>query len=197
MSGELRWDPGWFADPTGRHDHRWWDGAAWTGHVADAGVAGKDPLDARPRERDATASGPEDSGPAERTRGPVADGAARSTVDPVAILALILAIIALLIALLPVVGIVPATAAVIVAVIARARVRRSGRRGEGVAIAGLVIAIGALIVAVLVTIVAFSVFGGTGGELQEALRAYADCLEVESQATCRARLEQDLSRMVR
>jgi hypothetical protein len=38
--------PAWHPDPTGRHDHRWWDGTQWTEHVADAGVAGVDPLDA-------------------------------------------------------------------------------------------------------------------------------------------------------
>jgi len=27
----------WYADPTGRHDVRYWDGAAWSSHVADAG----------------------------------------------------------------------------------------------------------------------------------------------------------------
>jgi len=34
---------GWFADPGGRHQHRYWDGAGWTEHVADAGVAALDP----------------------------------------------------------------------------------------------------------------------------------------------------------
>lgn len=37
--------PAWHPDPTGRHDHRWWDGEQWTEHVADAGVAAVDPLD--------------------------------------------------------------------------------------------------------------------------------------------------------
>lgn len=41
-------EPGWLPDPTGRHDHRYWDGAAWTEHVADAGVAGNDPYDPAP-----------------------------------------------------------------------------------------------------------------------------------------------------
>ena len=36
--------PGWYADPRGRHQHRWWDGAAWTAHAANAGVAISDPL---------------------------------------------------------------------------------------------------------------------------------------------------------
>ncbi|MET0728702.1 MAG: DUF2510 domain-containing protein [Acidimicrobiales bacterium] len=38
--------PGWQADPSGRHDHRYWDGTQWTDDVADAGVAGTDPYDA-------------------------------------------------------------------------------------------------------------------------------------------------------
>jgi Protein of unknown function (DUF2510) len=36
--------PGWNADPTGRHQHRWWDGQRWTSAVADQGVTADDPL---------------------------------------------------------------------------------------------------------------------------------------------------------
>jgi hypothetical protein len=35
--------PGWFADPTRRHQARYWDGTAWTENVIDAGVTGVDP----------------------------------------------------------------------------------------------------------------------------------------------------------
>jgi uncharacterized protein DUF4328/uncharacterized protein DUF2510 len=35
---------GWFPDPGGRHEHRYWDGAEWTDHVADRGVGGVDPV---------------------------------------------------------------------------------------------------------------------------------------------------------
>jgi hypothetical protein len=35
----------WQPDPTGKHDHRWWDGERWTEHVADAGQASVDPLE--------------------------------------------------------------------------------------------------------------------------------------------------------
>jgi Protein of unknown function (DUF2510) len=35
---------GWEPDPTGRHDHRYFDGTAWTDDVADAGQASLDPL---------------------------------------------------------------------------------------------------------------------------------------------------------
>ena len=34
----------WAADPTGRHQYRWWDGATWTTNVATNGVVGQDPL---------------------------------------------------------------------------------------------------------------------------------------------------------
>jgi hypothetical protein len=33
----------WAADPTDRHEYRYWDGAAWTEHVSDAGTVGSDP----------------------------------------------------------------------------------------------------------------------------------------------------------
>lgn len=36
--------PGWYPDPTGRQDHRWWDGATWTDHASKNGVALLDPL---------------------------------------------------------------------------------------------------------------------------------------------------------
>ena len=39
---------GWHPDPMGRHEHRYWDGAQWTEHVADAGRSGHDPIEATP-----------------------------------------------------------------------------------------------------------------------------------------------------
>src|SRR3954466_8165099 len=33
---------GWFNDPSGRHQLRWWDGTAWTSYVADGGVVAID-----------------------------------------------------------------------------------------------------------------------------------------------------------
>jgi len=38
----------WHPDPTGRHQFRYWDGAAWTEHVANDGVTGTDPLSPAP-----------------------------------------------------------------------------------------------------------------------------------------------------
>ena len=34
----------WYADPYARHQQRYWDGAAWTEHVADGGVTTTDPI---------------------------------------------------------------------------------------------------------------------------------------------------------
>jgi len=36
--------PGWYADPSGRYDHRYWDGTAWTEHVSRAGEASTAPV---------------------------------------------------------------------------------------------------------------------------------------------------------
>jgi hypothetical protein len=38
----------WHPDPSGAHEHRYWDGERWTEHVADGGVAAIDPLPAAP-----------------------------------------------------------------------------------------------------------------------------------------------------
>ncbi len=35
----------WAADPSGRHQYRWWDGSAWTQHVVSDGVSSQDPID--------------------------------------------------------------------------------------------------------------------------------------------------------
>ncbi len=57
---------GWHPDPRGRHQQRYWDGSAWTDHVADAGVATIDPVDERPRFQDVGGPRPTDAAPASR-----------------------------------------------------------------------------------------------------------------------------------
>jgi len=34
----------WYPDPSGRHEHRYWDGAAWSEHVSDHGRQATDPI---------------------------------------------------------------------------------------------------------------------------------------------------------
>ena len=38
---------GWYADPAGRHEYRYWDGTYWTAGVADGGITAADPFPAR------------------------------------------------------------------------------------------------------------------------------------------------------
>jgi hypothetical protein len=33
---------GWYPDPLGRHEYRYWDSSAWTRHVSDQGIVGAD-----------------------------------------------------------------------------------------------------------------------------------------------------------
>lgn len=42
-----RWQPpaGWYTDPGGLHEWRWWDGSRWADTVSDGGVATNDELD--------------------------------------------------------------------------------------------------------------------------------------------------------
>lgn len=41
-------DAGWFPDPTGHAELRWWDGTSWTEHVASGGVVSTAPLTQAP-----------------------------------------------------------------------------------------------------------------------------------------------------
>ncbi len=36
--------PGWLADPTRRHEMRYWDGIRWTSAVSDRGIQSEDPV---------------------------------------------------------------------------------------------------------------------------------------------------------
>lgn len=56
---------GWYADPAGRHPHRYWDGARWTEHVAGPAGQGVDPLPPAPRiDQHSADAQPGDSAPA-------------------------------------------------------------------------------------------------------------------------------------
>jgi hypothetical protein len=62
---------GWYADSTGRHQLRYWDGARWTEHVSDRGRQSVDPVHA-------TGPASNVAGPATTSSGPALAGAARS-----------------------------------------------------------------------------------------------------------------------
>lgn len=41
---DTRRTQGWYADPSGKHDRRFWDGQQWTADVSDAGSQSSDPM---------------------------------------------------------------------------------------------------------------------------------------------------------
>lgn len=44
LTGEPRRERGWYVDPFGRHQNRWWDGRQWTEVVGDDGLLTRDPM---------------------------------------------------------------------------------------------------------------------------------------------------------
>jgi hypothetical protein len=52
--GRAMADVGWHPDPSGRYEHRWWDGERWTEAVSTAGAAFTDPFGGEPAEPDRT-----------------------------------------------------------------------------------------------------------------------------------------------
>jgi hypothetical protein len=82
VSSPAAWQP----DPTGKHDHRWWDGERWTEHVADAGQASVDPLETElPPPSGEAPTGPADTSSSEvagSSPGGWAQGASEQGRDP-------------------------------------------------------------------------------------------------------------------
>jgi len=193
MSEHLRWTPAWYGDPTGRHDHRWWDGEAWTAHVADGGVAARDELeDAGPPMLPTSSSGPSWRG-AEREAS-IAD---RPRTGTMATVALVAASLALFAAFVPFLGLAVAIPTFVVALIARRRVRQRRPERNGVAVGALVLSSIALAIALVISTTGAALMRSSGGELTEAFRAYVDCLETQGSAECRAALEATVERITR
>jgi hypothetical protein len=179
----VQFPPAWYPDPTARHDHRWWDGAEWTAHVADAGRVGRDPLD-----------GPLRSGPARSTT----DGAgsepgpgwAAGRPGPGGFV-LAAGVGALLVAPFPFLGLALAVGALVLGLRAR---RRSGpATGRGLATAGVVAAALGTATAVASTLLALTVMiDGSGGAVGAATRAYVACLDERPRQVCQRQLTVDL-----
>jgi hypothetical protein len=182
--------PAWYPDPTGAHDHRWWDGAEWTDHVADRGVAAMDPVTdaiarvgSRPSSSTTTASG-----------APMTGSAATDGRDRIGTAALIVGLLALPAALMPFLGVLVAGVALTLALIARRRALADERPVPGVTTGGLVTGSGALLLAVVVTWSALS-FLTSGDNLRTVttiMRDYLECVEERPVDQCRSDLERSL-----
>lgn len=156
--------PGWYADPTRRYDHRYWDGGTWTEHVSRNGQATTDPLDGSGPQSGVATGGVATGGVAESagtatwqgtSAGSWQDTAAATTrTNSKAILSLVLSILWL--------GGLASVVAVVLGVMARREIReRADEGGAGMATAGIVIGVigvaGALLI--LVAILSFRAFG--------------------------------------
>jgi hypothetical protein len=114
---------GWFPDPLGRYDHRWFNGTTWTADVSLRGQRYVDPA-------------PLIAGPAHGWATP-----ARPS-RTMAVLALVFGLAALSTAWMPflvVVGIVGGITAIVVGIIAVRRAGRGTADGRGLAVAGIVL----------------------------------------------------------
>ena len=128
--------PGWYADPTRRYEHRYYNGREWTADVAAGGQRFVDQLGLEP-----TGSAP--------TTG--SRPAPRSGSNAAATTAMVLGIVAVSIAWLPflvVLGVIAAVLAIVFGVIGLRRSRVTGT-GRSFAVAGLTTAVAALTAAVI------------------------------------------------
>lgn len=187
MTDAPSWPPGWFPDPTGRHDHRWWDGAAWTEHVADAGVAGRDPLPA-------AGAVPTSAGSARATGVPAAP---RPGTDAVAVLSLVAGLAGLVLVFAPVIGLAAPVAALVLGLVARARIRTSDRPGRGLATSGVVLGGIGLVLSLLVTVTSVALLSDPDSELTVLFRDYLTCLETREADVCQREFEDQLPGVLR
>lgn len=116
---------GWYPDPLGRYEFRYWDGAAWTDQAARGGRTVVDPLDGPPAHRDTVPAA------VEGTEG--------------------LAVVSIILSLLWLFGL-GSIAGIVTGFVARRRIKRSGgaRTGSGLALAGIILGIVTLGLTVLV-----------------------------------------------
>lgn len=179
--------PAWYPDPTGVHEHRWWDGQRWTDHVSDAGRAGRDPLP------DAGGGPP---GPTGADGPPPAPGSVER--DPFGGWPLPVALAALVASSSPVVGLAVGGLALAMAVTARRRRAASGLAARGTHTAALVVAALALVVGLASTAMAWLVASDETGFLAREQRAIEECLAEASVQECfrasQERLRDELGR---
>jgi hypothetical protein len=127
---------GWYADPMGRYEHRYYNGREWTADVSGGGQRFVDPLGLTPT---SIASGRYDAG----GNGGGRNGAATT--------AMVLGIVALSIAWIPFLFVLGVIAAVLALIFATVGWRRAGASGAGksFAVVGFATAGSALVAAVL------------------------------------------------
>jgi hypothetical protein len=144
VSNDSAVQPGWYADPLGRFELRYYNGTAWTADVSTAGGRFVDPLGLE--------VGPSGTQPSDTTAlAPAND----SSTNSAATAAMVLGIIAISIAWLPFIVVFGVIAAALALAFGTVGIRRSGSTGigRGRAVVGLITGASALVAAVLGVIV--------------------------------------------
>jgi len=125
---------GWYVDPMGRYEHRYYNGRAWTSDVAADGQRFVDPLGLTPSPT------------------PASNGPSSSSTNPgIATAAMVLGIVGVTLAWVPFVvalGLVAAVLAVVLGIVGLRRARRSGT-SRGHAVVGLATGGAALVISVV------------------------------------------------
>ncbi len=140
MANDSAVQPGWYADPLGRFELRYYNGAAWTADVSTAGGRFVDPLGLE--------LGPSGMQPSRAIASTSADDSSKNSA---ATAAMVLGIIAISIAWLPFVVVLGVIAAALALAFGIAGVRRAGSSGvgRGRAVVGLITGASALVAAAL------------------------------------------------
>ena len=136
--------PGWYADPLGRFELRYYNGATWTADVSTGGERFVDPLGI-------------DVG--QHSGQPARSGATASAPTSLATASMVLGIVAVAIAWIPFVVVVGAIAAVLALVFGMLAIRRSGPSGAGRsrAVVGVITGASGLLAAALGAVLTFVV----------------------------------------
>jgi hypothetical protein len=136
--------PGWYADPLGRFELRYFNGATWTADVSTSGDRFVDPLGIDVDQRSGQ---------------PARSGAAENSSTSLATASMVLGIVAVAIAWVPFVVVVGAIAAVLALVFGMLALRRSGPSGagRGRAVVGVITGGSGLLAAALGTVLTFVV----------------------------------------
>ena len=138
--------PGWYADPLGRFEVRYYNGSTWTADVSNGGQRFVDPLGI-------------DVAPHERPTAPTLASSTASNVGSIATASMVLGIIAVAIAWIPFIVVFGAIAAVLALAFATLALHRSGPSdaGRSRAVVGLVTGASGLIAAALGAVLTFVV----------------------------------------
>ena len=178
----------WLADPTGRHEFRYWDGSSWTDHVSDAGQVSSDPVDgsgsapAAAAQQPVTGQGftaqqpsygqPQQAYPQQAGGFPQAGQSppASSATNGAAVAALIIGLLSLLIGWIPFIGLIAVVGgliALILGFIGRGKVKKQQASGKGMATTGIVTGILAILLGIASTLIPVLFFSSFVEEMEE------------------------------